>query len=382
MKFTALILCLGLLLIIGASCAPTTTVAPFRTAVATPTCQMDATTFVQQKVFFLSPNFNPQQTSNYQPPSGPSVYNVQPFSNDIIAAYNAAPAFFQQELCGLDGVFIVQNSCPTTCSVTDVVDFSWGFREHPPQIPPNQTPRRYIAISQQLWQRGQAPLLSVYETQRLRYLFHWPPSFAPPLQPPEFGNVVHDSSTLAVLAALAHEFGHVYWWDAFVPTPGGDVNPNNQTCYSTFYTGSWQNGPAIPYQRWVSFGDTSNNYHLTDDVNLSNLFHGLFNGNEYYTAVGDILHGIYSGQWNGQNADNGRWASALASFSTDEDFVETFQLNVLMNASPPLTNLPLTIYRSGKKPVIDDIPANLANKPVLKAKVGCVGPLPSLAQRR
>jgi hypothetical protein len=121
---------------------------------------------------------------------------------------------------------------------------------------------------------------------------------------------------------------------------------------------------------------------LTDDVNLSNLFHGLFNGNEYYTAVGDILHGIYSGQWNGQNADNGRWASALASFSTDEDFVETFQLNVLMNANPPLTNLPLTIYRSGKKPVIDDIPANLANKPVLKAKVGCVGPLPSLAQRR
>jgi hypothetical protein len=375
MKLIAAILCLALVCVLGTSCAPVPTGVPqsFRTTVAIPTCQMDATTFVQKKVFFLSSSFNPQQLKPYQPPSGPSIYGVQPYSDDVMAAYNAAPSFFKQELCGLDGVFIVQNSCaPTGCTLADVVDYSWGFREHPPQNLQNQPAKRYIAISQQLWQGGQLPKLQTYETQRLRYLLHWPPAYVFPLYPPVFSNVVPDTQTMSVLAALAHEFGHVYWWDVFVPTPGGRITSE----FNGFYTKSWQNPPQIPDERWLNFGDVSNNYHLSDDINLTSLLHGILNGGEYYMAVGDILHGIYSGQWNGNNADNGRWASALASFSTDEDFVETFQLSVLMQANPPLTNLPLTIYRQNKSPVVDDVPANLRYKPVLCAKMSFLGTPP------
>jgi hypothetical protein len=375
MKSIALIACLAVICLVGSSCAPVPIGAPqsIRTTVAVPTCQMDATTFVQKKVFFLSSSFNPQQLKPYTPPSGPSIYGVQPYSDDIMAAYNAAPSFFQQELCGLDGVFIVQNSCATnSCTVADVVNNSWGFREHPPQIPPNQPAKRYIATSQQLWQRGQLPLLSTYETQRLRYLFHWPAAYVAPLYPPAFSNVMPDTGTMSVLAALAHEFGHVYWWDVFVPNAGGNIT----LTFNSFYTKSWQNPPEIPYERWLNFGDVSNNYHLVDDINLTSLLHGILSGREYYTAVADILHGIYSGQWNGNNADNGRWASALASFSTDEDFVETFQLGVLMQANRPLTHLPLTIYRQNKSPLVDDVPANLRNKPVLCAKMLFLGSSP------
>jgi hypothetical protein len=376
MKLNRLILCLCIGLFVALiSCQPLPTGGPqsLRATVAIPTCQMDATAFVQSKVFFLSPTFNPQQISKYQAPSGTSVYNVQPYSNDIIAAYNAAPPYFREQLCGLDGVFIVQNNCSSDgCTVADVVSNSWGFREHPPQIAPGQRPKRFIATSQQLWQGSQAPQLSEYETKLLRYLLHWPARYVSPLYPPVFSNVIHDTRTMSVLATLAHEFGHVYWWDVFVPTAGGDINPS----FNAFYATSWQNPPLIPNDRWLNFGDVSNNYHLSDDTNLTSLLHSILNGTEYYTATGDILHGIYSGRWNGKNADNGRWASALASFSTDEDFVETFQLNVLINANPPLTNLPLTIYRLNKAPVTEDVPANIKYKPVLCAKLAFVGPKP------
>jgi hypothetical protein len=383
MKPSVLIFYLGVICGTVSSCQPIPPQAPtpFGAVVRIPTCQMDATTFVQQKVFFLSPTFDPQATSPYKAPSGSSVYNVQPYSNDMIAAYNAAPPYFQQELCGLDGVFIVQNSCSTTPCTGDVINNSWGFREHFPQIPKGQTAKRYIATSQQLWQGGQTPLLSDYETQRLRYLLHWPSLYVSPLYPPIFSNVVSDNRTMSLLAALAHEFGHVYWWDIFVQTPGDDISPSAENaCPTAFYASSWQNGPAIPPGRWINFGDASDNFHEPDDVNMAIFFQELFNGNQYYRAVGDLLHAIYSGDLpKGKSSANGRWASALAAYSTDEDLVETFQLEVLMNAQQtPLTSLPLTIYRERKNPVTDDIPANLGSKPVLITKMACLGHLPPL----
>jgi hypothetical protein len=97
-----------------------------------------------------------------------------------------------------------------------------------------------------------------------------------------------------------------------------------------------------------------------------------------------LLHAIYSGQQlDGTNAQYGRWASALAAFSTDEDFVETFQLFVLMHAqtqaqlSGPLQNLRVIIYGSQKNvgghvvPYADDVPANFNNKLELMRKSNC-----------
>ena len=123
-----------------------------------------------------------------------------------------------------------------------------------------------------------------------------------------------------------------------------------------------------------------------DDVDITKLVAALNKKKRNYPEAGDLLHAIYSGQQlDGTNAQNGRWASALAAFSTDEDFVETFQLFVLMHAqtqpqvpvSGPLQNLRVIIYGSKKNvgghvvPYADDVPATFNSKQELMRKSGC-----------
>ena len=231
MKPGALILCLGLICVVEASCQPIPTQPPKAFgAVGSIACQIDAVTFVKTKVFFLSLPFDPQATNQYHSPSGPIVGdNSPPYSRDLIAAYNAAPPFFQGMLCGLDGVFIVKNQCNTNpCVPGDVIDYSWGSREHPSQFPSGPPAKygRYIAISQQLWRAGQPPSLTAYETGRLQHLLGDWTKRKNNVSPPSL-SYAKPNSGMSVLAALAHEFGHVLWWDGFVKIPGGDIKPSD-----------------------------------------------------------------------------------------------------------------------------------------------------------
>jgi hypothetical protein len=123
---------------------------------------------------------------------------------------------------------------------------------------------------------------------------------------------------MSVLALLAHEFGHVYWFDSFIvdpntgaPNPGGKSFVNKFFCWGgNFYpSGNWE-GSAVSLQflndgRFVFFGDTLP-----------------YPGSEVPGLPG-TLHNIHS---------SGHWASALAAFSPTEDFVETFELSVLRKA--------------------------------------------------
>jgi hypothetical protein len=114
---------------------------------------------------------------------------------------------------------------------------------------------------------------------------------------------------MSVLAVLAHEFGHVYWFDSFVPNAGGSFA--NNFCGGIFYpSANWQrNAVGVPFSngnRFVFFGDTPS-----------------YSGSHVPRLPG-TLHSIYS---------SGNWASALAAFSPVEDFVETFELSVLMTAN-------------------------------------------------
>jgi hypothetical protein len=120
-------------------------------------------------------------------------------------------------------------------------------------------------------------------------------------------STVAANPAMSVLAVLAHEFGHVYWFDSFVPTPGGSFA--NTFCGGIFYRdGNWKGSPVsfpppLPSaDRFVFFGDTSP-----------------YSGSRVPGLPG-TLHSIYGG---------GNWASVLAAFSPVEDFVETFQLSVL-----------------------------------------------------
>ena len=221
--------------------------------------------FIKQRGFFLPASFDPRTGS--PPPNGQNIYGQNPYSTALIATFNAAPASFLAMLCDFDYyVYIVQNACAASgCTANDVINYSWGFRQQ------SSSPKRYIATSATLWQNGSVPIFSIYRQLRLQAIlqhldpnagdwFH-PPSNSSTAPPPfpRFTSASSDTSEMTLLAVLAHETGHVLWYDAFVPTPGGTFNAAN-FCNGNFYpSGEWSN-INIPHVndtpgRWINFGE-------------------------------------------------------------------------------------------------------------------------------
>src|SRR6185503_14535365 len=101
------------------------------------------------------------------------------------------------------------------------------------------------------------------------------------------------SPGMTVLAALAHEFGHVFWYDTFRPVPGGAYDFST-FCGGTFYVNSWQavNPPPI----WREFGQTQDQ-HKGYDVSISQLALAMSRRN--FVDAGEALHKIYrrQGHW-------------------------------------------------------------------------------------
>jgi hypothetical protein len=258
--------------------------------------------------------------------SRPVINDVQ---TDLANAFAAASTDFKYKLCGLNGIFIDPSGCadpgpgnpydPTTCNLSGalIAGFSWGLRTYPP----NPSPRkRYIGLSLGLWNNT--------NTKNPNYQWPCPPSHfcAPPFEkfykafldtvahvdgsssiavkPDPFG----PNPAMSVLAVLAHEFGHVYWFDSFVPNPGGSFS--NNFCGGIFYPrGNWGGSAVdVPFSggnRFVFFGDT------------------LPHPGSHVPGLPRTLHAVHT---------SGNWASALAAFSPNEDFVETFELSVLKGA--------------------------------------------------
>jgi hypothetical protein len=295
---------------------------------------------------------------------------------DLTAAFNAAPPFFKDQLCSLNGIFISRHGCtgydPSTCNLRDnqIADNSWGFRE--PDGDKN------IGISLGLWnnnacqgtQRICAPPFQTYQTRLLRALmdrtaqdklpsvpagYQLPTDFASPTVSP-------NTSAMSVLATLAHEFGHIYWWHIFVEPPGSEhANPAPAAfCGGSFYP---REGTVVdvPPNRWVPFG-----YIAQPGVPYVAQLASLL-GSRFYGNAAENLHQIYS---------SGRWASALAAYSADEDLVETFELYVLVNANPGLQTLKINVGNHS-----DDLLRNVNPNSELGRKLRCFGALPQLQPR-
>jgi len=370
MKYVLSALGFALLAIISVACQPPTVsqpggvpaaVGPSRAAVPQ-ICQnkgiMTSTDFVSKRAFFLpaGSNFDPRLGN---PPSGPSIDGTNPFATDLAAAFDAAPSSLQAMLCDRDfNVFIVQNACSSSpCTAKDVIDNSWGFRQ---QI---SSPKRYIATSAVLWQSGSLPSFDVYAGMRLQAALqrldanakNWP-------GPPQFAPTPPNTAVLSLLAVLAHEAGHVLWYDAFVPSPGGSFNPSN-FCSGNFYpqppsAGSWSS-INIPHVndtpgRWIEFGERLvNEVHNPDHAKL---IKDELSGSQFPNAGKRLLALLQ---------DLGL-ADTLAGFSPDEDFVETYQWYVLTNAG--LTDL--TIKITGQSDY--NIPRGFAHKRQLQTKFNCL----------
>ena len=294
-------------------------------------------------IHVLPSSFDPTGAATDPPTSTAApTANVQA---DITAALALAPQFFKTQLCNLDGIYVTQGP------------ESWGYRNI-------ANGKRYVALSASLWDAsGPTKKYSKHQDEvAARLLKSWPGLGHNPGP-----NNAADTPAMAVLAALAHEFGHVLFYDTFVSPRGSAptyTNPN--FCGGTFFTDSWQILPATPIP-WRAYGIPAGS-HKSDDMQTSDLLAVLppSGGSDY--RAGRKLDQIYS--LTGTNSPRGRWASLFATFSPDEDFVETFKLFVMKNAAQPLASMP-ALYLVDGTFVTQDIPATCSQRPVLVKKLGC-----------
>jgi hypothetical protein len=377
MKCSELVLTAGIIALALFSCAPPSPPAPAgglpSTARLGPVCPVE--TFLA-KVHFLklmSPSFStslPGSTYQNEPPIDNT--RVSPtIIQDLANAFNLAPPFFKSQLCDLTGIYIDPSDCKgydaSTCGELldqQIADHTWGFRRYP-------SGEKYIGTSLGFWKNaGRAPPFDQFETRHLGAVLSTlspnaakdprPPTHKPSSLPP------NASATTSVLAALAHEYGHALWFDTFVikldgtPNPGGPAN-TDLFCSGNFYSQSWQNKVEVPATRWIALGDVRN-AHRTEGINIDDLRSYLKQGS--FPLAGEFLQKIYS---------SGEWASLLAAFSPDEDFVETYQLYVLLWANP---NLRSPIEITGAAVRSYDVPGTWMDRTGLKNKMNCFGALP------
>lgn len=305
---------------------------------------------ITNKVYTLSGNFKYSKEEGYQAPSS-ATQPAQAILNDIGNAWKAAPRRFADALCSLAGIFILTG----TSDLTE----SWGYRETPRQQAQTGLafPRRYIGLSATLWPSNTPMTLGVYETGLIQALTGWGNSnlkFDEPTQP---------FSGQMVLAALAHEFGHILFHDLYNPTTK-DFDFDN-FCGDSLHIG-WRDYDHR--DRFRDFMEQDGEQNLRSNARLTQLQAAVSQQlwRKAQTLIGNV------------HAARSRWASLFATFSPEEDFVETFRLFILTHPSlaNKLTSLKLHIPRAATTATGDityDLPADLAadNKPVLKRKMNC-----------
>ena len=304
----------------------------------------DGTTFAKQ-VHYLDPTFDP--TTFYDPayitdPPAPLSTPVPGnITNDLKLAFQYAPVFFKKHLCNRVNAIYIDSTGRD----------SWGYRN------PNSN-HRFIAISSSLWSSGGAAQnLSTYETLRIQRLTSTKFYFK--------SAVPDDSSGMTVLAALAHEYGHILWNDI---TKADPRKPRKlaflagSSCFDKFFK-YWEQ-PLQEPPTWRSFGDLNSieNEHV-GDVDSDNVFvSDIENARHNDTNTKAVIKRLYE--------SNGRWASFLGSFSPDEDLVEMFQLVVLKKAKNGNGLKSLPLYYEGDE-FLGDIPMGSDIKRFIRPKTDC-----------
>jgi hypothetical protein len=342
------------------------------------TCS-DGTTFISH-VSLLAANYDP---SNFgTPPVGGTSDQLTPQEKtDLNAAFNAAPPRFQKALCNLDGIYVDPSNV-----------YSWGFRD----IYTGGT-YRYIGLSQQsLWgSNGQspAPKYSGSETSLIQQVLAtigapWPNPTSKIPNPPRFSQAKNvsnptamvDTSAMTVLAALAHEYGHILWFDLVKGSrwylfydPAAFCRKDRNTPGDGFFDNSWQmvhqpniyiTFAGLPSPQDLHFGTIQTQGLLT-----------AINQQQWSTAVDD-LNAYYSPDTS--TNPNGVWPSLFGSISPAEDFVETFKIFVMTrpetNNGLPITSMPLNLFATANSaPTYSpDIYAYVSSMKKLKNKIACI----------
>lgn len=311
-----------------------------------------------------SPGFSPVGYGNCVPGqpcaySDPTQFLADPPSPDAVAAisaaYSVAPTFFQDSLCSLQAIYVDTDPDPS-------IPIAWGMRERLFPIGPGRF-REHIGISAKLLTTlalNTQPYAD-YEHSVLTSLLT-PPAMMRPKRAvarrrvggwtdtitftaspdPPAPSLAAAKTAIALLGIMAHEMGHIIWYDSIINTAG--LNPVQPVQGGDpFSVISWQ---VQHHQRgFHTFGETNPEAIPRRRPVLSNIVNDLNGG---CTSCADTdLAKIYGGEW----------ASIFATVAPDEDFVETYKLMVVNGMPPggPLTSLQIKI--PGFNPI--DILGNL-----------------------
>jgi hypothetical protein len=303
-------------------------------------CKQSGSAFVAAKVFKLSASFDPKLGVAPDPDPmkhvilGP-VTQSDSYWTTLTGAFEAAPDFFKDKLCGLASVYIVQNTCNGKCTAADLINNSWGMRAYNSAGYPE-----YIATSVQVL-LDPTLKLSVFETGRLMYLLDfvsagadaWTHHPAYQVAPAAF-----DTLSFSVLAAFAHEYGHVLWYESFVSQPGQNIDGLDTFCrgknkYGRFYPpGQWDK-ISLPLNRWIDFAKKQDKYHINHFTSLQNALDAGGTTGMFYPKADKELYKVLT---------DDAVADLLSVFSSTEDFVTAYELNVLKQTQ--LTNLKVEMY--------------------------------------
>ena len=259
--------------------------------------------------------------------------------SDIQAAFNIAPSFFKTELCNLDRIYIdtILNSNNP---------FARGIRERLYPADPTLPRRKEIGISAQVWSTlasATHPPYASYENWLFTALLSplppgaatsWANAFtyqAVP-DPASPSSTPSNPNAVAALAIIAHEMGHIIWFDK----SAGTMTRCTKASRPQFSLYSWPGSGVVHGFRRL--GQQDNNNHTNDGPDIAKIssdlrFNSPPNSGLYPAAVSD-LRAVFG---------SGNWASLFATVSLDEDFVETFKLWVLTDSGDPIIALHVNI---------------------------------------
>jgi hypothetical protein len=333
----------------------------------------------------LTFSYDPKRNgANYKPPFG----NSAPFdaaanpsiTDDLKNAFNNAPPFFQAHLCGLNGIYISPAQCAnrdayncTSSPTGTVFNGGWGFRSRSRK----DLGSTYISISAALWPNGgHAWPLDAYETQILQSFPGGSNSSVTGSNP--------NTNWMTILAALAHELGHVRWATATVQSNvgGGYYFDTLRNCRidpkTTDFFYAWDYGSSQQLAAANRWRDFNNRASAAGGMTIDHFVPPTLDQLDG-SSPNEALFQLYQ-------ADR-PWASLFGAQTPDEDFVETYVMYVLTGYQPnvdprrdrfngPLTSMPLAIpgFTGPNIAAWADVPRDLLSfsKPTLQAKMRCI----------
>jgi hypothetical protein len=293
------------------------TVAPSKSASTQCTTAIPNPPTFMQNLRMLSGYTINQNPTNGQTLPAPGISQIPDvYCTTLFAAYTAAHKDFQKELDNLTNTFIDTDACSgsgETCA--------WGFTD----LQTGNGQHKYIALPASLWTGTSSTSTVSYSSygtfagQLVIDLLAANGMNPAPAASPITVSAVPDGGSfgpsLVLLAALAHEMGHIDYWKDQVQAQGCQNDPIAPGTNSVFSGITWTTPQPTP--PWRQFGRATGNVNI-DGIAISALIADLQNGTNPYSDLSTFY--------------DGRWASIFASVSPDEDYVETYALEQVIRA--------------------------------------------------